>query len=206
MNGQFITGQIPWNKGKKRPEMSGELHPMFGKKHSENSILKMRETFKKKYPNGRSGNKRVPMSEATKKKISDSKMDKPNSSSTKFKKGCVSLNKGKILSWMIGENNPNWKGGITKLKYNPNLIAKNSIEYRLWRESVFARDNWICQKCRVQGGYLHPHHIRNFAEVIELRFAIDNGITFCKKCHKEFHHIFGRKNNTKKQINKFIAN
>jgi 5-methylcytosine-specific restriction endonuclease McrA len=77
------------------------------------------------------------------------------------------------------------------------------MEFRLWREAVFTRDNWTCQKCNRNGGYLHPHHIRNFAEEIDLRFAINNGITFCKACHKEFHKIYGVKNNYQNQVNEF---
>jgi len=100
----------------------------------------------------------------------------------------------------VGEKHPNWKGGITPI----NDTVRHSIEFRLWREAVFARDNWTCQKCKEKGGELHPHHIQNFAQYPELRFAIDNGITFCKKCHKLFHKIFGQRNNTKKQLEEFI--
>ena len=105
----------------------------------------------------------------------------------------------------MGRKNPNWRGGTTP----KNKIIRCSIESRLWRESVFAKDNWTCQKCGARNGNgkeicLHPHHIKNFAEYPELRFAIDNGITFCKKCHEEFHKRYGRKNNTKKQVEEFI--
>lgn len=73
-----------------------------------------------------------------------------------------------------------------------------------WREAVLARDNWTCQKYGIKGGRLHSHHIQNFAQYPELRFAIDNGITFSDKAHKEFHKKYGIKNNTKKQIEEFI--
>lgn len=76
-----------------------------------------------------------------------------------------------------------WKGGITPI----NSAIRHSIEYRLWRESVFARDNWRCKKCKKRGGELEAHHIKGFAECKELRFAIDNGMTLCKDCHKKIH-------------------
>ncbi len=99
-----------------------------------------------------------------------------------------------------GEKNPNWKGGKT----DESKLARCQIQYRLWRESVFARDNWTCQKCKVKGGRLHPHHIRSFKQFVELRYAIDNGITFCENHHKEFHKIYGKKNINQEQINGYI--
>jgi len=93
-----------------------------------------------------------------------------------------------------------WKGGIT----SEHLKIRASIEHRLWRESVFARDNWTCQKCLERGGELHPHHIKNFARYLKLRFVVDNGITFCKEDHDKFHKIYGKKNNTKEQVEKFL--
>jgi len=93
-----------------------------------------------------------------------------------------------------------WKGGITPI----NRSIRNGIEFRLWREAVFARDNWTCQKHNIKGGNLHPHHIQNFAQYPELRFAIDNGITLCRDCHMKFHKKNGRKNNTKEQLGEFL--
>ena len=79
-----------------------------------------------------------------------------------------------------------WNKGMGNLTSEHKRI-RNSIEYRLWREAVFARNNWTCQKCNMKGGYLHPHHIKSFAKFPELRLAIDNGLTTCIKCHKEIH-------------------
>ncbi len=100
-----------------------------------------------------------------------------------------------------GENHPNWKGGITP----ENLRIRKSVEFRLWREAVFARDSWTCQKCLVRGLKLHPHHILNFTEYPELRFAIDNGITFCEEHHREFHKRYGFRNNTKEQLKMYLG-
>jgi len=64
---------------------------------------------------------------------------------------------------------------------------RRSIELRLWREAVFSRDNWTCQKCEKRGVRLEAHHILGFSEYPELRTAIANGKTLCKKCHLDHH-------------------
>lgn len=101
-----------------------------------------------------------------------------------------------------GENNINWKGGIT-----PEVQKiRNSFEMKLWRKSNFERDYFTCQKCKDnRGGNLEVHHINNFADFSELRLAIDNGITFCEICHQEFHKTYGYKNNTKEQLIEFLT-
>ena len=101
-----------------------------------------------------------------------------------------------------GKESHAWKGGLTP----ENKIIRKSIEFRLWRESVFARDNWTCQKCEEVGGTIHPHHIKGFAQYPELRFAIDNGITLCIDCHRLFHTIYGTKDINEEQIVEFCGN
>lgn len=96
-----------------------------------------------------------------------------------------------------------WNKGLG-VKTSLNDRARDSIEFRLWREAVFARDSWTCQKCGEKGGKLHPHHIVNFAENIELRFAIDNGVTLCELHHREFHKVYGQRKNNKEQIHEYI--
>ena len=104
-----------------------------------------------------------------------------------------------------GEKAYNWKGGVE----SENRRIRKGIDFRLWRESVYIRDNWTCQKCgskneKGQRTYLHPHHIKNFSDFPELRFAIDNGITFCQKCHTKFHKKYGYSNNNKEQLEEFL--
>jgi hypothetical protein len=87
-----------------------------------------------------------------------------------------------------GDKNPSWKGGITPI----NKKIRSSLEYKLWREAVFKRDNWTCVWCGVRGVYLHADHIKRFADYPELRFALDNGRTLCVPCHKTTE-TYGRK-------------
>jgi hypothetical protein len=68
------------------------------------------------------------------------------------------------------------------------------------------RDNFTDQKTGIKGGDLEIHHINNFAEFPELRTSIENGITFSKKSHQEFHKKYGYKNNTIEQLEEFLEN
>lgn len=100
-----------------------------------------------------------------------------------------------------GKNHWNWNGGITP----ENLRIRNGIEIKLWRNSVFSRDGWICQKCKLGNNNLNAHHILPFRDFKELRTSIENGITLCKACHLSFHKKYGRYNNTREQINEYIS-
>lgn len=95
-------------------------------------------------------------------------------------------NSGFKLNPLRKEKNPNWKGGITPIS----MAIRNSKEMKLWKESIFKRDNWTCKKCfkRSEKGnyvYIEAHHIKPFSLFPELRFEISNGITLCKKCHSK---------------------
>lgn len=99
----------------------------------------------------------------------------------------------------FGEKASNWQGGITP----ENAKIRQSIEGKLWIQSVFARDGYICQITGQKGGKLVAHHIKNFSQYPELRLAIDNGITLFLDAHNEFHKIYGKRNNTLEQLKDF---
>jgi len=174
-----------------------------GFKHSQEAKLKMRN-----YHLGKpSGMLNKHHSEETKDKIKKSNIGKKRSLEARKKMSEARLGthpseetRIKMGKARMGERNNSWKGGVT----DNNIKIRHSIEFNLWREAVFARDNWTCQKCYIKGGILNAHHIKNFAQYPELRFAINNGITFCKICHILFHKQFKKKNNTKEQIENFL--
>lgn len=116
------------------------------------------------------------LSEETKKKISDAHKGRKREHFTLEHRLKLSESHKAIR-----EKCHTWKGGV----WEGNRKIRDSIEIRLWREAVFARDNFTCQNCHIRGGYLEAHHIKKFAEYPELRFAIDNGLTLCRKCHNK---------------------
>jgi len=105
-------------------------------------------------------------------------------------KGCIPYNKGKKCPEISGENNGNWKGGISNEYKN----GYNSFEYRNWRKSVFERDGYACRICG-SIGYITAHHIKSSAHYEELRFDLNNGITLCEQCHSLTDNYKGRNKN-----------
>lgn len=101
----------------------------------------------------------------------------------KGKKGLqTAWNKGIKNPALSGENNPNWKGGITQ----ENNKIRSSMEYKQWRMAVFQRDHFTCQHCFKKGGItLHADHIKQFAYYPELRLDVNNGRTLCVDCHRK---------------------
>lgn len=95
----------------------------------------------------------------------------------------------------IGPNSPAWKGGKT----NITLLIRGMPEYKLWRQSCFKRDNFICTFCRKPKQYLNADHIKpisaiirenNIDGTIEARncnelWDLSNARTLCEACHKK---------------------
>lgn len=101
-----------------------------------------------------------------------------------------------------GENNWNWKGGITPLNHK----IRASLRYKDWRSTVFHRDDYSCVLCGVRGVELNADHIRAFSTILRehgvstlvASFACDelwdtdNGRTLCVPCHKATDNFSGR--------------
>jgi hypothetical protein len=89
-----------------------------------------------------------------------------------------------------GKNHWNWKGGITDEMH----LLRGTEEYQIWRNKVYAHDNWTCQypKCGKKLKDLIAHHKKSFKEFPELRFVVSNGITYCRPHHKKIHEEIGK--------------
>lgn len=146
-------------------------------------------------------NKNRIVSAETRKKLSEAK------------KGQVAWNKGKghsaetckkmsesHIGLQAGEKNPSWNPNLTD---EERITKRNYPEYHEWRTAVFERDSFTCQICGQRGGKLQAHHVESYRDNPDLRTTISNGITLCKKCHRDFHHQYGN-DCTKKQLNEFM--
>jgi len=202
----FKKGMTPWNKGKTGHLSDKILDKMrishLGKKLSQEQKEKIglssrghitsEETRKKIGDANRNkvftmghrkklslAHRGKKFTEQHRKKISDSNKGKVMSKEAVRK--IILAQKGKPRLNIRGERHYNWQGGLTSL----NAKIRNSLEYKLWRDAVFARDNWTCVWCGQHGGQLHVDHIKPFSLFPELRFAIDNGRTLCVDCHQK---------------------
>lgn len=89
-----------------------------------------------------------------------------------------------LFSFQRSSNHPSWIKDRSEVKSEIRCL-RFSAQMKEWRNLVFARDNYTCQNCRERGGYIQGHHIKKFADYADLRFDVNNGITLCKKCHKD---------------------
>lgn len=162
--------------------VKGEVSPMAGKKHSEESKEANRKAHLGKTPWNK-GLKGVMVA-----------WNKGKSNTWYNPKGLEigrKLNKGKKLPWLTGDKNPNWKGGkeFWKISDKKHLSSK----YMDWMKSVKNRDGW---KCKIGnndcGGRLEAHHILPWRDYPELRYDINNGISLCHYHHpkKYQEHLF----------------
>ncbi len=210
--GKFKKGHIGYWLGKRKP-ISQETRKKISQTlmgHSVSERVKRILAEKSPFKRGHSPwNKGKPWSEEMKKRISQTNKERGIEPKVKFVgfgensprwKGGNSkyLDCGKLLSSRDvkrcslcfhlthkGEKAYNWKGGVR----TEHQIIRDSIEGRLWRTSVFRRDNWTCIWCGARGRVgrsvrLNAHHVKPFSDYPELRFAIDNGRTLCEDCHK----------------------
>lgn len=105
---------------------------------------------------------------------------------------------------VYGADHPQWN---PKRTHEQRVKERKTSEYRLWRTAVFERDKYQCQSCGYEKGHtLVAHHIQSYSKHIGLRYDVNNGVTLCEDCHKEYHKIYGWKNSNCEKYALFIAN
>lgn len=181
----FIKGYIPWNKGK-----SNIYSKEYLKKLSEAQIgKKLSQEHRRKLSIVHLGHEvslktREKISKAHKGKKASSESRKKMSISQTGKKASIETRR-KLSESRKGDKGNNWKGGIS----SENHRIRISLDYRLWRTTIFERDKYTCLWCGIKGsetgGKLNADHIKRLADYPELRFDLSNGRTLCVSCHKK---------------------
>lgn len=112
-----------------------------------------------------------------------------NESVRKYTKSAIEWRKTVDYS---GENNPNWKGGISAV-VRP--FSNERKEWMKFRMEMIERDVYTCCKCneRKIGKDLDVHHMASQTRYPELKFDELNCMVLCTICHNAFHKEFGRK-------------
>ena len=110
---------------------------------------------------------------------------------------------------LIGENNHNYNPNLTDEERLLNESRHSDPKYRKWFRRVFKRDNYTCKCCGKSSRdrvTLNAHHLDGFGWCEEKRYDLENGITLCERCHKDFHSMHGYGNNTREQYIEYINN
>ena len=178
------------------------MHGLLGRKQSPEHIQKRVDACRKagvysnltqatiKLNKSRTG---IPLSEDTKKKISESMKGKQNSLGRKHP-----LEFRQYLSalWTNNPKHNHWIDGKSDERTTQRRVDMGRLQYRLWREEVFRRDNWMCIHCGIRGGKLQADHIQLYSTYPNLRYEVSNGRTLCVSCHRlrgKWDHAFSGK-------------
>ena len=179
--GQFTKGNVPFDRT--------------GIKHTEKTKKKL-----KKARVGRKPNLGHHHSEETKAKMSKDRKGQVGYWMGRKRKPQSGEQKENSSISKRGNKNPAWIDGRSKITSQ----IRRSLKYRQWRESIFKRDNYTCQECKLRskkGSALHieAHHLKEFSKIlteyniktIEEAFTCDelwdinNGKTLCLECHNK---------------------
>jgi len=93
-----------------------------------------------------------------------------------------------------GAKHPFWREGSTSI----NSKIRKLNKYKVWRATIYKRDNYICQICHQVGGKLEADHITPLSVIIREKninscqiarnckeiWDTNNGRTLCVDCHR----------------------
>ena len=123
------------------------------------------------------------VSDETKKRMSEGMKGKPKSPEAIEKMRIAAIERWKdeeyknnFIESRLGENNPNWHGGIQYEPYDNNWSRK-------FRHSIRERDNQVCMNCGKHreklNSALDVHHV-NYDKQLSIK---ENCISLCHNCH-----------------------
>ncbi len=132
--------------------------------------LKRSTLWKKRISDSLKGKKKRPWTEESKKKKSD--MMKKMGIKPPSRKGIKisdELRRKYSLSRKKGKFSHLWRGGVS----DKNTKIRGSIEYKIWRRSVFERDDYTCIWCGTRSGngkavVLHADHIKSYKTILPI--------------------------------------
>jgi len=212
---RFKKGNIPYNKGLKRPGVGGRKKGCVPWNKDKKGVMPLSYWKGKKIPcSGWNKGKTGVYSRETIKKMRLARLGK--SPWNKGKKGIYSpatllkmrnyrLGKSRMVTEserrkrslaMRGKKSRFWKGGISKI----NNLIRQSYKYHQWRFTIYQRDNFTCKICKKYSGKLHvDHYPKMFAQILKENniktkkqsesckelWNISNGRTLCVDCHKK---------------------
>ncbi len=95
----------------------------------------------------------------------------------------------------LGENNPNYRGGVTPLRIS---IYKSRKRVQ-WSKDVLREAGYCCEECGKTGCYLETHHKKSFGLILEENniktfeeamncselWEVSNGQALCEECHSK---------------------
>lgn len=155
------------------------------KKEKIHHGIKMRDWYVKNKNTDKYNQTKIKIGKANKRALTGRKLSDEHRKNVVRALRINSLNPKRIKNLPRGKTHHFWKGGITSL----NEKLRKQSKWKIWREAVFLRDNFICQNpncnfCQNKiGVMLHPHHVKPVSLYPNLIFDINNGITYCEEFH-----------------------
>lgn len=128
--------------------------------------------------------------------------------------GQIPVNKGKKMSFeQKVKLSCNARGinlsDFDELKTPTSRIERNRFAELGLHIQRFELDQYTCQACGISKTSLNAHHKNSWKYFEDQRFSVENLISLCTHCHKEFHSIYGNGKttpNTEEQMNSFLKN
>lgn len=102
----------------------------------------------------------------------------------------------KLRPFQVGENHPNWKGGVTDERHN----FESSKEFKNIRD--INRNMFCCMHCASKDNIV-IHHIIGYSKDPSKFLDPNNIVPLCEKCHRKYHHLYGFKGG-EKEFNEFL--